>query len=139
MIYTKNNYFLDTNILVYAYNSDDGIKCSIATNLIKSEENDIIISTQVLNEFCSCLLKHKIQIQEIEYYLNEILGSFDVYQLKYKTTINAIKLKQKYAYSWWDSLLLTSAIENNCSVLYSEDMKHKQIIENTLEIINPFV
>jgi len=48
-------------------------------------------------------------------------------------------IKEKYHYSWWDSLILTSALENNCKIVYSEDMQHGQIIENTLKIVNPFL
>jgi len=45
----------------------------------------------------------------------------------------------KYQYSFWDSLMLASALENGCSVIYSEDMQHEQIIGKKLKIINPFV
>jgi len=47
-------------------------------------------------------------------------------------------MKEKYGYSWWDSLVLSAALGNGCSILYSEDLQHKQIIENSLEIVNPF-
>ncbi|MDR0516418.1 MAG: hypothetical protein LBH25_05165 [Fibromonadaceae bacterium] len=48
-------------------------------------------------------------------------------------------LKKKYHYSWWDSLVLASALENGCQTFYSEDMQHKQIIESSIKIINPFL
>ncbi len=38
----------------------------------------------------------------------------------------------------YDSLIISTALENNCEILYSEDMQHKQIIENKMVIINPF-
>lgn len=47
-------------------------------------------------------------------------------------------IKLKYKYSYWDSLILASAIENNCSILYTEDMQYNQIIEKQLKLINPF-
>jgi predicted nucleic acid-binding protein len=48
-------------------------------------------------------------------------------------------IKEKYSYSWWDSLVLASALENSCKIIYTEDMQNGQIIENTLKIVNPFV
>jgi predicted nucleic acid-binding protein len=48
-------------------------------------------------------------------------------------------LKEKYHYSWWDSLVLASALENGCQIVYSEDMQHEQVIEDSLKIINPFL
>ena len=47
-------------------------------------------------------------------------------------------IKKRYKFSCWDSLIITSALENNCSILYSEDMQHSQVIENNLEVINSF-
>ena len=46
--------------------------------------------------------------------------------------------KEKYAYSYWDSLILASALENNCPIIYTEDMQSGQIIEDSLKIINPY-
>ena len=37
-----------------------------------------------------------------------------------------------------DEIFIDSNLENNCSILYSEDMQHSQVIENNLKIINPF-
>ncbi len=54
------------------------------------------------------------------------------------TIQEAIRIKEKYAYSYYDSAIIASALKNKCTILYTEDMQHKQIIENTLKIINPF-
>ncbi len=48
------------------------------------------------------------------------------------------KIKKKYAYSYWDSLIIASALESNCSIIYTEDMQDGQILENRLKITNPF-
>lgn len=49
-----------------------------------------------------------------------------------------LALKKRYGYSYWDSLILASALESECSVVYSEDMQDGQSIEQTLTIKNPF-
>ena len=48
------------------------------------------------------------------------------------------RIRRKYSYSYWDSLSIASALENNCKALYTEDMQDGQIIEDKLTIINPF-
>ncbi len=47
-------------------------------------------------------------------------------------------IREKYRYSYYDSLVISAALYANCTVLYSEDMQHGQIIENKLKIVNPF-
>ncbi len=55
-------------------------------------------------------------------------------------TINhALQIHFKYLYSYYDSLIIAAALDCNCTILYSEDLKHNQIIENTLTILNPFI
>ena len=51
---------------------------------------------------------------------------------------SAWKLKKQYNLSYWDSLIVASAMENNCDILYSEDMQDRQTLEDKLKIINPF-
>ena len=55
-----------------------------------------------------------------------------------ENTSNAIKIKEEYKLQFYDSLIIATALENSCSILYSEDMQHGQIIENSLKIIDPF-
>jgi predicted nucleic acid-binding protein len=49
-----------------------------------------------------------------------------------------MKIEVLYGFSFWDSMIVASALDNHCSVLYSEDFQHNQIIEGRLQIINPF-
>jgi len=56
-----------------------------------------------------------------------------------KTSIDqALSIAQRYKYSYWDSLILSSALENRCKVLYTEDMQDGQTIDGKLNIENPF-
>ena len=48
------------------------------------------------------------------------------------------QIRHKYNLSFWDSLIVASALENDCSILYTEDLQHEQVIEGKLKIINPF-
>ena len=52
---------------------------------------------------------------------------------------NREEAARKYNYSFYDSLIIAAAIESGCSILYSEDMQHNQLIEEKLKIVNPFL
>ena len=51
---------------------------------------------------------------------------------------NASRLRQQYSFSFWDSLIIASALEAGVTLLYSEDMQDGILVAGTLEIINPF-
>jgi len=76
---------------------------------------------------------------EVAGYVKAMSKNFSVFSVTRDTSLYALSLKEKYNYSWWDSLVLASALENGCQIVYSEDMQHGQIIENCLKIVNPFV
>ena len=129
--------FIDTNILVYL-SSKDEIKRDKAIEFVYKLSN-AVISTQVLGEFSNVAIRKKILASDklIEY-IKQFSDSFEVTVITEKTIISAIKIKTKYKFSLWDSMIIASALENDCKILYSEDMHHSQIIENKLTIINPF-
>jgi len=58
--------------------------------------------------------------------------------ITHKTVRTAFDIAEKYGYSYYDSQVIACALETGCTVLYSEDLQHNQIIENTLRIVNPF-
>jgi len=137
----KDKIFVDTNVFVYAYSDDNILKHKTAKNLLQKDlaEDFIIVSTQILNEFYSVMSKSKSSHQEIANYVREIAKQTYVKLVTIESIELCLKIREKYHFSWWDSLVLVSALENGCRIIYSEDMQHKQVIENTLEIVNPFV
>ena len=137
----KGKIFVDTNVFIYAYSDDDMIKHKIAENLLRKDlaENSIVISVQILSEFYSVMAKSKLSHSEIAYYVKEIAKQTYVKSLTIETIELCLRIKEKCHFSWWDSLVLSSALESNCSILYSEDLQHGQVIENSLKIVNPFV
>jgi predicted nucleic acid-binding protein len=52
---------------------------------------------------------------------------------------NALSIKEKYGFSYFDCLVIASALEMKCKFLYTEDLQDNQIIENTLIVKNPFL
>jgi len=55
------------------------------------------------------------------------------------TILKACEIAARYQLSFYDSMIVAAALESNCEILYTEDMQHNQIINNTLTIINPFL
>jgi predicted nucleic acid-binding protein len=137
-----NRVFIDTNILVYAYNSDNPLKQKQARKLLRKDlvDKELVTSVQVLNEYYASLSKEKYRIphKKIVRHISDIAKYSTVYALQIKTVESALRLKEKYKYSWWDSLILASSLEAECKMLYSEDMQNGQVIEKTLVIRNPF-
>lgn len=66
------------------------------------------------------------------------MGICNVVLLTKTTYLIAFDVSINYGFSFWDSLIIASALENGCDVLYTEDMQHNQLIENKLRALNPF-
>jgi predicted nucleic acid-binding protein len=96
------------------------------------------VSTQVLSEFYSGMRKNKKTHPEIKEAMYEVIDSVSVAGMSLHTIESCLFLKEKYCYSWWDSLILASALETDCETVYSEDMQDGQLIEDQLTIRNPF-
>jgi predicted nucleic acid-binding protein len=141
--YMKDNYFVDTNVLVYWFDKSEEKKNIRANGLIRNfkDTSNLFISSQVLNEFISIVTKkieHPILFEHLKEVLLIISDVFYISPITFKNTFSAIDLKMKYQFSYWDSLIISSALENGCNRLYTEDLQDGQIIEEKLDIINPF-
>ncbi len=133
--------FVDTNVFVYAHLDNEPKKHSKAVFLFENTliGKKVIISAQVVNEFYSVMSKYKYSHDEIVKFVSEISAKANIQSISFDTSKKAFYIKGRYQYSWWDSLVLASALESGCKVVYSEDMQHEQVIENSLKIINPFM
>jgi predicted nucleic acid-binding protein len=129
--------FLDTNILVYAYSDDDPQKREVARSLISSDH--VMISTQVLQEFANIAHKKlKVNWEEIQATVEELTSKIPIWINSDETVKKACQIAAKYGYSFYDSLIMSAALESQSVFLFSEDMHGGQMIENQLEIVNPF-
>jgi predicted nucleic acid-binding protein len=90
-------------------------------------------------EFTNVLLKKfKCSTSEIEYCLNDFANNFQIFNISLTTIKTGLKIHNKYKYSFYDSLVIASALESNCNILFSEDMQDNQMIDGILRISNPF-
>jgi predicted nucleic acid-binding protein len=131
--------FLDTNVVIYLYSSDEPEKKKLCEEIIKNIP-DVNISTQVLNEFANTMKrKFNISYGEISNSIAELANNFIVSDVSTSTILSALRLADSLKYSYFDSLVLASSIECGCDILYTEDLNHGQIINESLKIVNPFV
>lgn len=135
----SDKIFIDTNILVYAFLDNEAEKHEQAVNLLAQAINkEVFISTQVFSELYSALSKNGIEHDAIEQYVLELEEQMNLVLIDFQTITRCLTLKKRYGFSYWDCLILASALEGGCSVVYSEDMQDGQRIEQKLTITNPF-
>jgi predicted nucleic acid-binding protein len=127
--------FLDTNIIVYAFASNDP-RGERADALVKAGG---VISVQVLNEFVNVLRrKQRRDWEEIDDALGVLKMLLDPpLPLTVEVHEAAIGVARHYGFSIYDSLIVAAALRAGCSMLYSEDFQRGQTIER-LAIRNPF-
>ena len=136
----SNKIFFDTNILVYSVDENDLQKKEIASQLLTdaSSSKTCIISTQSLQEFYNVAVKKlKLSKQIAKEYVELFSSQLTVRQVTVPLILNAIDISIKNKLSFWDSLILSSANDNGCIIVYSEDLNNGQIVGGT-KILNPF-
>ncbi len=131
--------FIDTNIFLYAaiQAPDTAEKRETAITLLRSNEK-FVISTQVLNEFSAVLLKKQYADDVVWQKLESIVAECTVTLVTLETLRTSHDLRKRFRFSYWDSLIVASALQSRCTILYSEDMQHSLLVNDTLRISNPF-
>ena len=131
----KDNIFVDSNVILYTFGKEKSKK-EKAKDLVRKKP---LITTQIINEVSNVLFrKFNFSVDEVRKISNFLRIKMKVELLNLQTIDLALYIKERYKYSYYDSLIIASALENACNILYTEDMQHGQIIEDSLKIINPF-
>jgi predicted nucleic acid-binding protein len=128
--------FFDTNIFVYAVVQDEP-RSQQAEELIAEGGT---VSVQVLYEFADVARrKAKMPWDEVRFAIENIKALCpDPPPITIDTHKEALAIAEKYGYRIYDALIVASALEARCTILYSEDMRDGQVIDKTLTIRNPF-
>ncbi|MBS4095883.1 MAG: PIN domain-containing protein [Sulfuricella sp.] len=128
--------FIDTNIVIYAL-GPASTKAHLAAPLFTGLP---LISTQVLSETANvCSRRFGLAMPEIRKLLDKLETLCRVEIITPATLHAALDIMGRYRFSWYDSLIVATALNCGCDVLYSEDMQSGQLINNQLRILNPFV
>jgi predicted nucleic acid-binding protein len=131
--------FLDTNILLYAQDRREPAKHQAAQQLISRllDQGTAAVSTQVLIEFYAAgTRKLKMSSDEAEAILSEMRGWL-LHRPTLADILKAADLQRRHQFSWFDSLIVQSALELDCSTLWSEDLAPRRL-PGGLKIRNPF-
>ena len=134
----RGKIFVDTNILIYYFQFKQEQRKILSTNLIHNYIEDIFLSTQVLGELFNVMRKKGNNIEVCSAIVEECIHIFPISEIRKQHVSKALTINKKYGYSYYDSLIIASALEAGCDILYTEDMQHNQLIENKLRILNPF-
>ena len=133
----NSKVFVDTNILVYLFSETEPHKKQRAFELLGSK--NVVISPQVIGEFVWVMhRKFGVEREKLEIIGSRFLKKFEVVPIDTKVVEKALKIFASYKFSYWDSLIIATALEADCGILYTEDMQSGQVIESKLKIVNPF-
>jgi predicted nucleic acid-binding protein len=133
--------FVDTNVLVYAYDKTAGVKHDGAAKIMRElwDNGRGVISIQVLQEFfvtvtgkiakpLDTLTAREVVRDLLKW--NPVVTTGDI-------LIEAIDIHAAHKYSLWDSLIIASAIEGGAATLLSEDLSDRHSVKNMV-VRNPF-
>jgi predicted nucleic acid-binding protein len=127
--------FLDSNVVVYAFSDDP--RNAMAEELLS---RGCEISAQVLNEFAN-VARRKLGFSWAE--VGEAVDAITtlsraVHPLDLAAHHEAIRLAERHGFSFYDALIVASALLAGCAVVYSEDLQHGLVVTEQLRIENPF-
>lgn len=139
----RDKYFIDTNIFVYSFNSEDNNKRRISLELISGAltNHNGCISYQVVQEFLNVARRRFVKplsIPDCQRYLGSVLEPLCEVYASGGLYYQVLEISERWQYSFYDSLIIVAAINAECSLLYSEDFQPGQKIQN-ITIVNPFL
>lgn len=134
--------FVDTNILVYAYNVDEEEKHAQASALIKNlwDKKTGVLSLQVLQEFYVTVtqkIRKPISSSEARVIIEDHVAVWEIIEPTANTLIAALEAQANYQLHFWDAMIFAAAKEARAKVVYTEDFQHGRKIEG-VQFINPF-
>jgi predicted nucleic acid-binding protein len=138
----STRFFLDTNIFVYSFDASSPKKAAQATKLIRKgiETRGGIVSYQVVQEFFNVALRRfakPMSSVDAEQYLSTTFRPLLAVHSSSALYGEALRIGARFRLAWYDSLIVASALEGQCDVLYSEDFQDGQQIGSVI-IANPF-
>ena len=133
--------FVDTNILVYARDKSDPVKQARATEIMNILwiKRTGRLSPQVLQEFYVTVtrkLKPGLPAAEARQDIRDLM-EWNPKTPGARVLESAWEIEDRWQLSWWDSLIVASALDCGTSILLSEDMQDGLFIDS-LQILNPF-
>jgi predicted nucleic acid-binding protein len=132
--------FLDTNILVYAADIGAGIKREIALDLLEraGTNRTACLSLQVLQEYYVTVTRKLGMPKRDALGHVERLGRWRVHRPSVGDVIAACEAHGRQPLSFWDAMILRSASQMGCQIVWSEDLADGWQWQG-VTVRNPFV
>lgn len=133
--------FVDTNVFLYLKDPNEAAKSQIAARWLSAIHalGTLVISPQVINETFSNLLRlsrDQASREAAEVFARQLLTWCDA-PLDRDSTLSAFEVRRRFQLSWWDSVLVSSALAADVEVLITEDLADGQRY-GRLRAVNPF-
>ena len=132
--------FVDTNIYFYAQDERDPAKQIECRRWLLAIGQRRLgrANLQVANEFTDIVLRKRKDITpDAVFRMADDILAWGGSPIGTTTIVRARAVRLKTGYSWWDCLLLASALELDCTHFLSEDLQDGQSVEG-LTIVDPF-
>ena len=133
--------FVDTNVLVYAYDADAGEKHDTARARLESlwEDESGCISSQVLQEFYVTVTR-KLSKPLRRQAARDVVAAYAAWPMHRPNVddiVSASELEESHELSFWDALIVVSALRSGARQLLTEDLQDGQHLDGLL-VVNPF-
>jgi predicted nucleic acid-binding protein len=133
--------FFDTDVLVYLFDASAPRRKALAQELMMQavREGLALLSTQVLQEFFVAVtrkLSAPLAHEQAERAVRD-LAKLPTVKVDAEMILSAITTMRRWRLSFWDALIVQSALQGGATVVYTEELRHGQVIE-TLSVVNPF-
>jgi predicted nucleic acid-binding protein len=133
--------FIDTNILIYTRDPQVPQKQARAIEWLRvlADANRLVISPQVMNEFAHNVIRKLPEItpEQLRVSLQDLQQWCTAFTTA-ETALNGLAIHRRFRFSFYDSVLVASALAVGCDLFLSEDLAHGQRVAG-LSIINPFL
>jgi len=131
--------FIDSNIWLYLFLKDEAGKYKIAENFISENSgNPMFISYQVVNEVTNQLKRKGFAETVIRENIEYLFKICTIHNYSKDILLLASSVRENHCFSFWDSMIVASAVNCGCTILASEDMRDGLVIGN-MTIHNIFV
>ena len=135
---------IDTNVLVYSFDTDDPIRQQQAIELIdrlSEKPDDTVLPWQVIVECLVCLRRWvdrgRLSASDVDQHMADVSVLFPVAMPSMNMIPSSLELTSRHSLSHWDSLLIAACIEANVETLYSEDLGDGEQYDS-VTAVNPF-
>lgn len=136
-MWSKPLLTLDTNVAIYAF-TDQGEKAAAARRVLDQAH---FMSVQVLNEFANVLRrKHVKPWPELHLAIDRLRRAVpQILVIDDAAHMASLRLAERYQLGVYDALMIGVALSGGARTLYSEDLQHGMMIDETLRVVNPFL